>query len=125
MSRCREFVPRCPMPWRMPWRMPWWMLAGLYLMCVSFMDLWASISLDQMCMESGLLGKWWKNKHCNNAAKDLENGPFALLDLAFNRMTEWRFVTCCVAYLSWRLSRQAAIVITNRRKPLVQLEDDF
>lgn len=73
----------------------YFVVVAAYVFVTSCFDMFASVELDHMCMQSGMLGRMWKNKHCTNAARDLENGPFALFGLVFNRLVDWR-VVCAV-----------------------------
>lgn len=73
------------------WDLFWWGACAAYIVILSGLDLKASMEIDRLCMQSGLLSGVWKNKHCNNAARDLENGPLALLDLVLARVASWRF----------------------------------
>lgn len=72
----------------------WWWCWGAsvvgIVLAMGLGDLVAAVDIDRVCMQSGLLGRFWKNKHCNNAARELESGPFALLDLSVARITEFR-----------------------------------
>lgn len=70
----------------------YFLFVAAYVVVSSSFDLIASVELDQMCMRSGMLGRMWKNKHCTNAARDLENGPFALMDLVLRRLVDWRIL---------------------------------
>ena len=74
------------------WLSVWWCTCAAYVVTMSLLDLKASVEIDRLCMQGGLLSGVWKNKHCNNAARDLENGPFALMDLVAARVVNWRFV---------------------------------
>ena len=89
-------------------RPPLWLLLVAHVAVMAALDLYAAVELDRMCMQSGLLGRLWKNKHCNNAARDLENGPFALLDLALHRVTDARVLAGGALYAAVTAGRRLA-----------------